>query len=76
MTQTTIPLTETAAIEPLVRKVVGQQPVTDMHTHCFAPAFGACPEPKGISSKMRSVPRLWAWTNSKHSMKKPERMPG
>jgi hypothetical protein len=47
MTQAAIPLTETA-IGPLVQKVVHQQPVTDMHTHCFAPTFGACPEPKGL----------------------------
>jgi len=36
--------TLTAAVE----SAVSTQPVTDMHTHCYAPAFGASPDPGGL----------------------------
>ncbi len=34
------PLTDRSAIAATVSRVIEQQPVTDLHTHCYAPAFG------------------------------------
>jgi len=48
MTLTTHSLADSVSIGQTVQEVLSQQPVTDMHTHCFAPAFGASPEPKGL----------------------------
>lgn len=31
-----------------VNRIVAEQPVTDLHTHCYAPTFGASPEPDGL----------------------------
>jgi len=31
-----------------VHDIVAAQPVTDLHTHCYTPAFGASPEPGGL----------------------------
>lgn len=31
----------------LVKRIVADQPVTDMHTHCFAPRFGHCADGTG-----------------------------
>ena len=35
-------------IEQQVTKAVYRQPVTDLHTHCYSPRFGASPEPGGL----------------------------
>ncbi|MDX1682874.1 MAG: hypothetical protein R3336_07135, partial [Phycisphaeraceae bacterium] len=42
------PLADHAAIAAAVDRAVSDQPVTDMHTHCYAPAFGASPDPDGL----------------------------
>ena len=44
----TTPLTSRAAIAPVVRDALAAQPVTDLHTHCYTPRFGASPDPKGL----------------------------
>ena len=31
-----------------VEQALRDQPVTDLHTHCYAPAFGASPQPRGL----------------------------
>ncbi len=31
-----------------VTKIVNAQPVTDLHTHCYPPSFGASPDPGGL----------------------------
>lgn len=31
-----------------VERVLDQQPVTDLHTHCYSPRFGASPQPGGL----------------------------
>jgi hypothetical protein len=31
-----------------VRDTLAAQPVTDLHTHCYTPAFGASPQPGGL----------------------------
>ena len=36
------------AIETTVTHALGSQPITDIHTHCYAPAFGASPDPSGL----------------------------
>lgn len=36
------------AIETAVRKALRAQAVTDLHTHCYSPRFGASPEPGGM----------------------------
>ncbi len=35
-------------IEKLVRTALAEQPITDLHTHCYSPRFGASPEPGGL----------------------------
>ncbi len=35
-------------IQSMVAKAVKQQPVTDLHTHVYAPSFGASPKPGGM----------------------------
>ncbi len=35
-------------LEKQVAKVIWSQPVTDLHTHVYAPGFGASPEPGGL----------------------------
>ncbi len=37
-----------ADLKKTVHKIINDQPVTDLHTHCYTPAFGACPEPNGL----------------------------
>jgi len=37
-----------AALEKLVTQTINDQPVTDLHTHCYTPAFGASPDPDGL----------------------------
>ena len=39
MQQTEISLTDPSTIKNLVRKAVREQPVTDLHTHCYAPSI-------------------------------------
>jgi hypothetical protein len=41
-------LTDNPAIHAAVSTAVAGQAVTDMHTHAYAPAFGAAPDPKGL----------------------------
>ena len=36
------------AIESAVTTALRDQPITDMHTHCYTPGFGASPEPGGL----------------------------
>jgi len=43
-----MPLVDPAAITAAVERAVARQPVTDLHTHCFAPRFGASPDPAGL----------------------------
>lgn len=31
-----------------VERIVAAQPVTDLHTHCYTPKFGAAPQPGGL----------------------------
>jgi hypothetical protein len=31
-----------------VERILAAQPVTDLHTHCYAPSFGASPDPRGL----------------------------
>ncbi|HVR73918.1 MAG TPA: glucuronate isomerase [Planctomycetota bacterium] len=31
-----------------VERALNEQPVTDLHTHCYSPRFGASPEPGGL----------------------------
>ncbi|MCE9589335.1 MAG: glucuronate isomerase [Planctomycetes bacterium] len=35
-------------IEKQVARAVWSQPITDLHTHCYAPRFGASPQPGGM----------------------------
>ncbi|MEX0776294.1 MAG: hypothetical protein WD042_11365 [Phycisphaeraceae bacterium] len=35
-------------LEAMVEKAVAAQPVTDLHTHCYTPKFGASPDPTGL----------------------------
>ncbi len=35
-------------IDRLVRTALTEQPITDLHTHCYSPRFGASPEPGGL----------------------------
>lgn len=44
--QTEAPV-QTDQLPAIVGKIVAAQPVTDMHTHVFSPAFGASPSPDG-----------------------------
>ncbi|MFW6032441.1 MAG: glucuronate isomerase [Phycisphaeraceae bacterium] len=37
-----------ATLEQKVRRVVSEQPVTDLHTHTYTPKFGAAPDPGGL----------------------------
>ncbi len=37
-----------STIEQLVNGAVASQSVTDIHTHCYAPKFGAAPQPGGL----------------------------
>lgn len=39
---------EPATLAETVRRLVAEQPVTDLHTHCYAPTFGASPESDGL----------------------------
>ena len=44
----TIESGDRGAIHAAVSSAVATQPVTDMHTHAYAPAFGASPDPDGL----------------------------
>ena len=35
-------------LEDVVTRALRDQPVTDMHTHCYAPRFGSSPDPEGL----------------------------
>lgn len=35
-------------LQSTVEKAVFDQPVTDLHTHCYAPVFGSSPDPEGL----------------------------
>ncbi|MBL4701436.1 MAG: hypothetical protein JKX85_09280 [Phycisphaeraceae bacterium] len=35
-------------LKKTVHKIINDQPVTDLHTHCYTPAFGSSPEPDGL----------------------------
>ena len=35
-------------LEKIVHDAVWAQPITDLHTHCYTPRFGASPDPKGL----------------------------
>ena len=37
-----------AELSKTVHKIINDQPVTDLHTHCYTPAFGSAPEPDGL----------------------------
>jgi len=37
-----------ANVHATVLKIVDAQPVSDLHTHCYTPAFGASPDPAGL----------------------------
>lgn len=37
-----------SSLKKTVHKIINDQPVTDLHTHCYAPAFGSSPEPDGL----------------------------
>lgn len=39
---------EASQLAKVVSRIVQAQPVTDMHTHVFAPAFGSSPTPGGL----------------------------
>ncbi|MCC7205352.1 MAG: hypothetical protein IT441_09755 [Phycisphaeraceae bacterium] len=41
-------LLERPVIEAAVHRIVADQPVTDLHTHCYTPRFGASPTPGGL----------------------------
>lgn len=47
MTQTMTPM-DRATLEQAVSRIVAAQPVTDLHTHCYPPSFGASPEPGAL----------------------------
>lgn len=51
MVAMTIPLTlvQRKTLQTQVEKALWAQPVTDLHTHVYAPAFGACPNAQGTS---------------------------
>jgi hypothetical protein len=36
------------ALETLVTAIINEQPVTDLHTHCYAPSFGSSPDSEGL----------------------------
>jgi hypothetical protein len=35
-------------LKDTVAAIVDAQPITDLHTHCYPPRFGASPDPKGL----------------------------
>jgi len=37
-----------ATIKDKVSAIITTQPVTDLHTHCYTPKFGASPDPSGL----------------------------
>ncbi|MCC7409350.1 MAG: hypothetical protein IT442_14905 [Phycisphaeraceae bacterium] len=41
-------LLERPAIAVAVERITADQPVTDLHTHCYTPRFGASPTPGGL----------------------------
>lgn len=41
-------LADRDAIAEVVARTLAAQPVTDLHTHCYTPKFGASPQPGGL----------------------------
>src|SRR5690349_15783343 len=37
-----------ARLASIVEKALFAQPVSDLHTHCYSPRFGAAPKPGGL----------------------------
>jgi hypothetical protein len=48
MTTHTVAELERDTLARAVSQALADQPVTDLHTHCYPPAFGASPEPSGL----------------------------
>ena len=44
----TTELTDRSRIADAVERALRAQPIVDLHTHCYAPSFGASPDPGGL----------------------------